>query len=268
MSVEKDIEKQFLQSPAKQHLDQALEYTYSEEPEKALEECELAKETLPRIAVAYNYLGMIYEGLEQFEPAINAYLHATRFNPRFYAAQRNLVNVRFRLEEELYRQVAKEDKDRKHKEEEITPDFNETLEFDMDWPDDPVPGWVYLDEKAFILAGWPGNRTRPGRSGYDYLDNQFELAHIIGVVIRLLIIRKFRTHNPLYLLLMTWFGFTFSFPLLFSGIAIIQGDLISVVFIVLLSPYWIVGIALLINVLLSLGIKKPDEYEYSGNEFF
>jgi len=51
----------------------------------------------------------------------------------------------------------------------------------------PVPGWVYTDENAYWLWGWPGHRTRPGRTGYDPLDSDFESAHIEGVIIRQLL---------------------------------------------------------------------------------
>lgn len=71
-------------------------------------------------------------------------------------------------------------------------------------PDEELP--PYLDEKALQLPGWPGYRTRPGRSGLDYLDNQFELAHMQGLFIRRLITGQLRTHEPLYLAAMAMLG--------------------------------------------------------------
>ncbi|MEJ2597038.1 MAG: hypothetical protein P8Z00_01820 [Anaerolineales bacterium] len=40
-----------------------------------------------------------------------------------------------------------------------------------------------IDEKTLTLRGWPGDRTRLGRSGYAPLDTEFELAHMGGVVL-------------------------------------------------------------------------------------
>ena len=100
--IESEFTEEFQHSASKQHLDLALAYAYSDEPDKGLEECELARETMPNIAIAYNYLGMILEELEQKEFAIDAYLEAIRLNPKFYAARENLGNVRVRQEEELY----------------------------------------------------------------------------------------------------------------------------------------------------------------------
>jgi hypothetical protein len=44
-------------------------------------------------------------------------------------------------------------------------------------------------ENLSLYLGWPGYRTRPGRSGYDYIDTQNEIAHMTGVFIRQLITR-------------------------------------------------------------------------------
>jgi tetratricopeptide (TPR) repeat protein len=100
LSVELGIEEEFQDSITKRHLDEALEYAYNDEPEKALEECEIAKSTMPSISIACNYLGMILETLNQLEPAIDSYLKAIEFIPRFYAARENLGNARVNLEEE------------------------------------------------------------------------------------------------------------------------------------------------------------------------
>lgn len=53
-----------------------------------------------------------------------------------------------------------------------------------------------------MLPGWPGYRNRPGRSGLDYLDSEFELAHMEGVFFRALITGRLRTDRLAYLVLM------------------------------------------------------------------
>ena len=102
LGIEAELEEKFKDSAAKQHLDQALEYAYDDEPEKALAECETAKSSMPNVALAYNYLGLILQTLNQLEPAIDAYHKATELNPRFYAARKNLVEARISWEAEQY----------------------------------------------------------------------------------------------------------------------------------------------------------------------
>jgi tetratricopeptide (TPR) repeat protein len=266
-SVEKELEEDFQQSATRQHLDLAREYADNDETEKALEECALAGQAMPSIALAYNYLGMILEELGQLEPAIDAYLKAIQLNPRFYVARENLGNARVRFEEEQYLHIAMQDRNEALKEHEISTEFDEAEELEIAEYDVPVPGWVYLDEKAFLLSGWPGHRHRQGRCGYDPLDTDFEEAHIEGVIIHLLITRKFRTRNPIYLLLMTFMGLLYCLPVL--GLAeILQGDWIFILVIITASPNLVVGIALLMNVVLSLRLESSDEYEENGKTFF
>jgi tetratricopeptide (TPR) repeat protein len=267
LSLEAEIEEEFEGSAAKRHLDQALEYAYSGEPEKALEECETAKSIMPSIAIAYNYLGMIFETLSQLESAIDSYLKAIQLNPRFYAARENLANARVRWEEEQYLQVSNLTPDEIQEVSEPNTEFDESLNSEIVEDENPIPGWLYLDSKAFLLIGWAGHRNRPGRSGYDPLETDFELAHMQGVVIRLLITRRFRTRNPIYLLLMTYMGLVYSLPLL--GVTeLFQGNLNLLPLMIVYSPYWIVGIALLVNVVLSLRLERYSEYSDNGYAFF
>ncbi len=185
--MEAELQAEFERSGAKQHLDQALEYAYDEEPGKALEECEIASSTLPGIAIAHNYLGLILETLDQLESAIESYLRAIQLNPRFYAARENLANARARLEEEQYLRATNRSLDEIMEAIETGREFNNNIDPEEENDGVPVPGWWYLDANAFLLRGWAGHRTRPGRSGYDPLDRDFELAHVEGVVIRRLL---------------------------------------------------------------------------------
>src|SRR6266498_240087 len=92
--VESELEDEFEESPTKQHLNSALEYADNDETERALQECEIAMAIMPSIAIAYNYLGMIFQTLDRLEPAIDSYIKAIQLDPRFYPARENLANAR------------------------------------------------------------------------------------------------------------------------------------------------------------------------------
>lgn len=265
--VEAELEDEFERSSAKQHLDQALEYAYDDEPEKAREECELARSTLPGIAIAHNYLGMILQTLDQLEPAIASYLKAIQLNPRFYAARENLANARVRLEEEQYLRAANRPLEEIMEAIETGKESNNNLVAEGEQDGVPIPGWWYLDANAFLLKGWAGHRTRPGRSGYDPLDRDFELAHVEGVVIRRLLTRTFRTRNPFYLLVMTFLGIFYSWPF-FCFPVIFIGDVNAIPMMIMGIPYLIIGIAFLVNVILSLQLISSGEYNDEESTFF
>ncbi len=125
-----------------------------------------------------------------------------------------------------------------------------------------------MDQKAFLLSGWAGRWIRPGRTGYDPLDTNFELSHMEGVIARLLLTVKFRTHNPLYLLIMTFLGLFYLLPLLFVALTLVEGGWGLIWVSVIYSPYVIAGVALFVNVSLSISVRKPSEAVENGNEFF
>jgi tetratricopeptide (TPR) repeat protein len=182
--------QEFEASRAKQHLDDACEYVDNGQPEKALKECELAKKDLPQVAIAWNYLGLVYQGCGKLEPAIKAYLKATRMNPRFYPARTNLANARVRLEEEQYRLIA--ERGETQAKEMIDPAFDISKLPAYTENDGLAPQWLYLPEPSFLIKGFAGHRNRQGRIGLDPLDTDFEGARIEGTIIRKLIITGFQ----------------------------------------------------------------------------
>jgi tetratricopeptide (TPR) repeat protein len=256
--VEAEIQEEFEFSITKQHLDQAFEYAYEDDTEEALEECEAAKLDLPDIATAHNYLGVIEEMSGQLEPAIESYLMAVELNPRFCAARNNLANARLRWEEEQYLTLSELSL---IEEQEISTDFDDS---ELPETGEPIPQWLYMNKSTFLLAGWPGHRTRYGRSGYDPLESDFELAHVKGIMIRMLLTRKFRTRNPFYILYMSLMGIFF-LPCI---LPFISGDLYGIAMGIAYGPYSIIGILLLMNVFLSLRFTSSDEYEDKGHTFF
>ncbi len=259
---EAELLEDFKRSEAKSLLDRAWANLQDEQADQALRECELARPLLPPIAPAYNLLGLILQGLDRLEAAEEAYLQAARCNPRFIAARENLANVRLKIEEEEHRQAA-----RQEREEIPSSTLDEGPGLGEAWKENPAPGWVYRDLSALYLSGWPGYRTRPGRTGYDQLDSEFENAHIQGMILRRMFTLKMRTHNPLNLLAMTAVGLVLCLPLL-GFMALSDGDPFTLITVLFLSLYWIPGIVLLVNVLASLRSMLTGEDDGTGHEFF
>ena len=118
----------------------------------------------------------------------------------------------------------------------------------------PAP---YLPATAW-LPGWPGCRTRPGRSGYDPLDQDFELAHMQGVMLRVLFAGRLRTRNLVYLVLLTIVGLVFCLPLVFIlGTALTEwiGALLTLL---IFSPSIALGLAIWVNVYFSMFFEETD----------
>jgi tetratricopeptide (TPR) repeat protein len=265
LAIESELTEEFEESLTKQRLDWALEYAYNNETEKAMQECEMAMSAMPSIAIAYNYLGMVLQTLGRLEPAIDSYLKAIQLNPRFYAARENLANARVLWEEEQYIRMTNNAPDENEEESATNSEAAIFLDSEIIDGENTIPGWIYLDANAFLLPGWPGHRNRPGRSGYDPLDRDFEYAHMQGLIFRRLITCKFRTRNPTYLIFMTCMGIVYS---LYGVVPFMIGNWAGIFTGIISSPYLIVGIALLINMYLSLRLEAADEYEENGYTFF
>jgi len=263
LRVEARVKKQFEGSPAKQQLDLALDHAHKGEFENAWQEIEAAKASLPGIAAAHNYLGMILQSMGQLEAAIDTYSHAILLNPRFSPARENLAQARAQWEAEQYHLFSTT---ALTEEQEASLVSEEYLNAEVVDTEGPLPGWYYRDEKAYLITGWPGHRTGSGRSGYDPLESDFELAHMQGLIFRKLIERKFRTCHPVYLLFMALMGAIFISPLL-GVVELFQGNLYVLPVVLGYSPYWATGILLLVNVVLSLLHVESGDIE-TGSLFF
>jgi len=265
LDVESELKEEFKESLTKQRLDWVLEYAYNGETEKAIQECEMAMSAMPSIAIAYNYLGMVLQTLDRLESAIDSYLKAIQLNPRFYAARENLANARVLWEEEQYLRMTNLAPEENEEESKTNTEFDEAPDSEIVEDGNPVPGWVYLDANAFLLIGWAGHRNRPGRSGYDPLETDFEHAHMQGVIFRRLITRTFRTRSPIYLLFMACMGVLY---FLYGVSPFMLGNGYGILLGLISSPYLIIGITLLINVYLSLRLESSGKYEDNGYTFF
>lgn len=264
--VEKELEGRYAESSAKEHLEEACTYAWTNEPEAALQECELALPDLPRIARAYTDVGDVFSELYQLETAWGWYREALRLNPRFRAAQENMHKVVQELKEEQFRRAASQ---RPGALEEARNTIPEPWQLEATEELQPVPEWVYMDEASYLLAGWPGHRTRQGRSGYDPLDTDFENAHMEGVMLRMLFTLKFRTRNPIYLFFMMCVAALFCLPVPMAALTMLDGDVPFGLGVLAASgPYWLGGIAIWANVIASLSLKEWDLAEEKGWTFF
>ena len=121
-------------------------------------------------------------------------------------------------------------------------------------PDSEAP---WLSEVARELPGWPGYRTRPGRSGFDPLDNEFELAHMQGLFLRRLLTGRLRTKEPAYLTAMVIIGLAAVAPTTVALLAMNSPGEAGLVLACLMSPLALFGTSLLINATLSLQGRPP-----------
>src|SRR5512136_2474192 len=78
------------------------------------------------------------------------------------------------------------------------------------------------------LQGWPGYRTRAGRSGLDPVDNDAESGHMAGVFFRRLLTGRLRTMNPLVLILLAVLGLVCIIPFLMAVLEATRGNLLGI----------------------------------------
>jgi hypothetical protein len=124
----------------------------------------------------------------------------------------------------------------------MTQKRNETLPVDDKHRQDP----------ASTLPGWPGYRTRSGRSGLDPIDNRTEAGHMAGVFIRGLFTATLLTRNPFYLLLFGVLGVLFLSPFSVALLSAFPGSGLPFSGWVLIGILGLVGLVLLINLFRNL----------------
>jgi hypothetical protein len=102
------------------------------------------------------------------------------------------------------------------------------------------------------LRGYPGYRTREGRSGLDPIDNDAEGGHMAGVLVQRLLTGRLRTRTPLTLLLLAVLGLVCVAPLLLAILEALRGDFLSFGAWVVISIAGLLGIAMLVNLIKNL----------------
>lgn len=95
------------------------------------------------------------------------------------------------------------------------------------------------------LPGWPGYRTREGRSGYDPIDTRTEAAHTAGTMIRTMFAGEVR--KPIYLILLGLLGIILSLPLVLAILEIRNGSVLPWNAWIFLLVTGLAGLAILIN---------------------
>jgi len=82
-------------------------------------------------------------------------------------------------------------------------------------------------ENPSTLPGWPGYRTRDGRSGYDPIDTRTEAAHVSGSFLQKLFAGQLRIKNPVVLFLSGLLGLALIAPLILAVFEVLSGNLSS-----------------------------------------
>jgi hypothetical protein len=106
------------------------------------------------------------------------------------------------------------------------------------------------DRQNNALPGWPGYRTREGRSGYDPIDTRTEAAHTAGTIIQRLFVGEVR--NPVYLFLLGIFGLVLITPLILAMAETRNGFLLPWNAWIFLGLTGIAGLVILINFIRNL----------------
>ena len=96
-----------------------------------------------------------------------------------------------------------------------------------------------------VLPGWPGYRTREGRSGYDPIDTRTEAAHTAGTIIQRLFAGQFR--KPSHVVLLGALGLVLVIPLVLGIFEAIRGHWLPWNAWIFLLVAGIAGIFILIN---------------------
>lgn len=100
------------------------------------------------------------------------------------------------------------------------------------------------------LPGWPGYRTREGRSGYDPIDTRTEAAHTAGTFIQRLFYGEVR--NPISLFLLGLLGIILLAPLVLAIAEIRNGNVLPWSAWVFLLITGIAGLVILVNFIKNL----------------
>jgi hypothetical protein len=102
---------------------------------------------------------------------------------------------------------------------------------------------------SHFIRGWPGYRTRGGRSGLDPIDNDAEGGFMAGILLRRLVTGTLRTKKPLDLLLLAVVGICFCAPVFMAILEALRGNLLPIGAWVVTTMAGTLGIAMLVNLI-------------------
>jgi hypothetical protein len=111
----------------------------------------------------------------------------------------------------------------------------------------PKPEKAQARGASSSLRGYPGYRTREGRSGLDPIDNDAEGGHMVGVFLRRLLTGKLRTRNPFSLFVLAVIGLICLTPFLLAVLEAFRGNLLpfGAWMVIIIAAFF--GIAMLVN---------------------
>jgi hypothetical protein len=101
-----------------------------------------------------------------------------------------------------------------------------------------------------VLPGWPGYRTREGRSGYDPIDTRTEAAHTAGTILQKLFTGRMR--NPVHLVFLAVLGLVLLAPLVLAISELMSGHGLPWNAWLFVSITGLAGLVILINFIKNL----------------
>lgn len=105
-------------------------------------------------------------------------------------------------------------------------------------------------DNSSSLPGWPGYRTRDGRSGYDPIDSRTEAGHMAGTMIQKLFAGQIR--NRIHLFFLGILGLILITPLVLAISETLKGNLLPWNAWLFLLIIGIGGLVILINFIKNL----------------
>jgi hypothetical protein len=110
-------------------------------------------------------------------------------------------------------------------------------------------------EKPSPLPGWPGYRTRQGRTGLDPIDSGTEAGHTAGAFIQKLISGQLIIQNPIYLFVCALVTLVLIVPSIAAIVEMVTGNAFlweTGIYFVIMGVCGLVGLNILIRNLIRL----------------
>ncbi len=267
--LEHKLEERTRNSPAMRHLNIAREYAEDEDYDLAIQEIELARTILPEVASAYTFYGEVLLKVKNTDEAIGAFEKAIQLNPEYQKARTGLRNAKVMKEQiALEANIPVDPADIVIVDQQAM-DFDERdFEEHLDELED-TPNWVYQNKHVFTNEKANDYQNPQAKSELPPLETQSDLYKFEGGFISRLFTGHLRTHDPVYLLLMLGLGLILIFPIIYLWYSPENFPLeITHILIYTLMALSVPGIALIINIGMSLISKEPDSGQQDTEKFF
>lgn len=267
--LEHKLEERIRNSPAIRHLTIAREYAEDGDYDLALQEIELARTVLPEVASAYTIYGEVLLKVKNTDEAIGAFEKAIQLNPEYQKARTGLRNAKVLKEQLTLEANAPIDPADIVMVDQQAIDFDERdFEEHQDELED-TPIWVYKNQHTITNENVNEYQNPQEKSELVPLETQNNLYKFEGGVISRLFTGHLRTHDPIYLLLMLGLGLSLVFPLAYLWYSPEKFPLkVTSILIYTLMALSVLGMALILNVGLSLISTEPESGQQENEKFF